>query len=195
MDPIEQACADMAAAFAGEMTKAFADDAALDLAYSGSTTSATKAIHDWTWKKLAGIKLLESTLAQQKLARRARLNERLVRVQQDVYAKKMEVTPTDSTAAEDSEKIQVGDNEIHYHYESGQPASTPASPTVPAAEAETPSGFTWPKAALLAAALLAGTGLGAGIPSSSSSTTTTTNPSNDQGLGIEVVPGGAIQQP
>lgn len=87
------------------------------------------------------------------------------------------------------------------------PASTPtatASPAVPATETPTtqgPAGFTWPKAALLAAALIAGGGLAAGVPwltgaydkSESSNSTTINNLSDEQRLGIEVGPGGAEQ--
>ncbi len=84
--------------------------------------------------------------------------------------------------------------------------TTPASPSVPATTtpAVAPaSGFSWAKAGLISAAILAGTGLWAGIPwlagaydqsgSSSSSSTTINNPSDEQGLGIEVVPGGALR--
>ena len=88
----------------------------------------------------------------------------------------------------------------------GGPTPTPPQPTMPTNQTNTPetpktppqaSGFTWGKAGLLAAALLAGTGLGAGIPwlagAYNRSGDTTNISTNDQALGVEVVPGGADQ--
>jgi len=75
-----------------------------------------KTLKEWTWKKLAGLKAYNVLQHEQKMDRRARLNERLAIIQQDMYAKHAGLTnPVPPTMGDDD--VQVGDshNETHYH--------------------------------------------------------------------------------
>ena len=67
-------------------------------------------LKEWTWKKIAGLKALDTTTHLLKLQRQHKLNERLVRVQQDAYAKAIGQEPPADIP--DDEDVQVGDNQI-----------------------------------------------------------------------------------
>ena len=75
--------------------------------------TSQKSLQEWTWKKLAGLKVLNVAQHERKMDRRSRLNDRLAIIQQNLYAKKAGVTNPPPPTAEDD--VQVGDNEVHYH--------------------------------------------------------------------------------
>lgn len=152
-------------------------------------------------KRSIGLRQLDHALQATEFLRQGDIVRRLMKVQQDAYAKKVGVDPP-SQEADDNEMIQVGDNEIHIHQspEPEQPApSQPSQPPAQPPAQETKDGVpTWAKAALVAAGLVGAGGLGAAVPwmlgAYGGDTTTTTNISQgEQQLGVDVVKGGALK--
>lgn len=81
-----------------------------------------------------------------------------------------------------------GDTTNHHHYPPPTPAATPTAPQ---------TASTLVKAALVAAGLLGGGSLAAVVPwllgAYDKTTTTTVNTSQDLGMEVEVIPGGALE--
>jgi len=124
-----------------------------------------------------------------KIQRQSRIVEQLAR-----NSMTGDVTNTDDWpggSEEDGMGVKIGD-EIHNHYE--QPR-TPAQPA-PAQPSSKASGLA--TAALVAAGLLGGGGVGAAVPwllgayDQTPATNTTIDKTQDMGVGVEVVPGGAV---
>lgn len=107
------------------------------------------------WRRIAGVRMLNTLMDMDRLQEQARLVRRLVRKTQDGTLGKPD-SDADQSEAEDMGAYQVGDN-IHYHY----PASPEQSSPPPQATPPQPAVPSWLKSALLVAAAAAA---GAGVP-------------------------------
>jgi hypothetical protein len=94
----------------------------------------------------------------------------------------------------------VGDTTHHYHYDTPPPPSASSQPQEGNAAQPKSTASTLAKAALVAAGLVAGGGLGAGIPwlagafdKPAAVNTTIQQPAQNLGVGVDVVPGGATE--
>jgi hypothetical protein len=129
-----------------------------------------------------------------KIQRQSRIVEQLAKNTMTGELKNTDDWPGNS--GDDAMGVNIGDH-IHYHYD-----ETPTLKT----EESTPAVATPAKAsrlasaALLAAGLLGGAGVAAAVPwmlgayeNTNTNTNTTVDKTQDLGVGIEVIPGGAVE--